>query len=133
MALIMKHLSGNMRSRWRDFLTADGEKPDRDRDSEFILSSQDSRQRILEEWDQGWTILFEALAPLRAEDLDRTVVIRGERFTVLQAISRQLTHYAYHVGQLVYVAKHLAGPRWQSLSIPKGGSAKFNENPGKYL
>jgi hypothetical protein len=132
-AVIMKHLSGNMRSRWRDFLSSDGEKPDRKRDTEFVISADDSRESILARWEEGWAILFSALAPLGQSDLGRTVAVRGEPMTVLQAVNRQLTHYAYHVGQIVYVAKHLAGARWKSLSIPLGASEQFNRAPVKYL
>lgn len=132
-AVIMKHMGGNMCSRWRDFLTSDGEKPDRRRDREFVIAPEDSRDALLARWNEGWAALFTALAPLRPPDLERTVAVRGEPMTVLQAINRQLTHYAYHVGQIVYVAKHFAGGRWKSLSIPLGGSEKFNEAPGKYL
>jgi hypothetical protein len=124
-ALVMKHVSGNMRSRWRDFLTTDGEKPDRNRDGEFEVAPGETRQSIAAAWEEGWDRLFAALAPLRAEDLARTVRIRGEAHTVMQAIQRQLTHYAYHVGQIVFLAKHFAGARWISLSIPKGRSKDF--------
>ncbi len=118
----MKHVSGNMRSRWTAFLTSDGEKPDRDRDSEFVLEPGDTRATILGRWETGWRLLFEAITPLATADLRRTVTIRGERHTVLEAINRQLTHYAYHVGQIVFVAKYFAGRAWQSLSIPRGKS-----------
>jgi hypothetical protein len=132
-AVIMKHVSGNMRSRWRDFLSSDGEKPDRKRDAEFAISADDSREALFARWEEGWAILFAALAPLRQSDLGRTVAIRGEAMTVLEAINRQLTHYAYHVGQIVYLAKHLAGAQWKSLSIPLGASEQFNRAPAKYL
>jgi hypothetical protein len=132
-AVIMKHLSGNMLSRWLDFLTTDGEKTDRNRDMEFTLTEKDSRPHLLSEWEKGWETLFNALTPLSANDLGKTVMIRGEAFTVLQAIGRQLTHYAYHVGQIVFLAKHFAGDRWKSLSVPKGESANFNKDPRKYL
>jgi hypothetical protein len=122
----MKHISGNMRSRWTNFLTTDGEKPDRDRDSEFEQSDADTREAVLTRWESGWRLLFEALDPLTEDDLQKTVTIRGEPHTVLQAINRQLTHYASHVGQIVFLAKHLAGPRWQSLSIPRGKSRQFD-------
>ena len=125
-AIVMKHLAGNMRSRWRDFLTSDGEKPDRDRDREFELDGEDSRAHVTAEWDQGWALLFEALAGLRPGDLTKTVPIRGEPHVVLQAIHRQLTHYAYHIGQIVFLARHFAGSRWKSLSIPKGKSRDFD-------
>lgn len=132
-AVIMKHLGGNMRSRWARFLTTDGEKPDRNRDAEFVILPGDSRQALLEQWEEGWKILFAALEPLGPAVLRRTVRIRGEPLTVLQAVNRQLTHYAYHVGQVVYVAKHLAGRNWKSLSIPLGASRQFNQNPKKYI
>lgn len=118
-ALIMKHVAGNMRSRWTDFLTTDGEKPDRDRDSEFEIASGDTRETILARWEDGWGRLLGAVASLRPEDLGRTVTIRAEAHTVLQAINRQFSHYSAHVGQIVLLAKHLAGPRWQTLSMPK--------------
>lgn len=132
-AIILKHLAGNMRSRWTDFLTTDGEKPHRNRDSEFVIEPGDTRASLLARWEQGWLMLFEALRPLTAADLDRTVTIRGEPFTVSQAIHRQLTHYAYHVGQIVLLAKHHAGESWATLSIPRGRSSEFNEKPSKYL
>ena len=124
-ALIVKHISGNMRSRWTDFLTSDGEKADRNRDTEFELEPRDTRETILARWEEGWTLLFAALAPLTETDLSREVPIRGEPHTVLQAVHRQLTHYAYHVGQIVFLARHFAGGRWRSLSIPKGKSKEF--------
>ncbi len=126
LALIMKHISGNQHSRWRDFLTTDGEKPDRNRDSEFERFDSDTKENLLARWEEGWRLLFEALAPLTGEDLERTVSIRGEAHTVLQAIQRQLTHYASHVGQIVFLAKHLAGDRWKTLSIPRGKSQQFD-------
>jgi hypothetical protein len=132
-AVIVKHVSGNMRSRWTDFLSSDGEKPDRKRDQEFVITPDDSRDALSARWEEGWAALFSALAPLRPPDLDRKVTIRGEAMTVLQAINRQLTHYAYHVGQIVYLAKHFAGGRWTSLSIPLGESETFNRAPGKYV
>jgi hypothetical protein len=125
-AIIMKHISGNMRSRWRDFLTSDGEKPDRNRDGEFEVESADTKERVLERWEAGWKLLFDALAPLTPADLLREVRIRGEAHTVLQAIGRQMTHYASHVGQIVFLARHFAGSRWKSLSIPKGKSREFD-------
>jgi hypothetical protein len=121
-ALLMKHLAGNMRSRWTDFLTSDGEKPDRDRDSEFVTASGDTRASLLALWEDGWYRTLKTVASLKPEDLGRTVHIRGEAHTVLEAINRQLTHYAAHVGQIVLLAKHYAGPRWRSLSIPRGKS-----------
>lgn len=123
-AIIMKHLAGNMRSRWTDFLTTDGEKPDRDRDTEFEREGADSREALLARWERGWQILFDALAPLTPADLDRTVTIRGEPHTVLQAVNRALCHCAGHVGQIVLLAKHFAGPGWQALTIPKRRPAR---------
>lgn len=124
-ALVMKHMAGNMRSRWRDFLTTDGEKPDRDRDSEFETAGTDNRERILAQWGEGWDLTLEAIDALKENDLERVVTIRGEPHTVLEAINRQLTHYAYHVGQIVFLSRHFAGPDWKSLSIPKGRSREF--------
>lgn len=124
-ALIVKHLAGNMRSRWTDFLTADGEKPDRGRDEEFERRGSDDRAALMARWEDGWRRLFAAVEPLAAGDLGRTVTIRGEPHSVLQAIDRQLVHYAYHVGQIALLAKHHAGSGWKSLSIPRGGSAAF--------
>jgi hypothetical protein len=132
-AAIVKHVGGNLLSRWTDFLTTDGEKPGRDRDTEFVILPTDTPENLLNRWAQGWAALFTALTPLTAADLDRTITIRGEPLTVLQAVQRQLTHYAYHVGQIVFIAKHFAGPRWQSLSIAPGQSAAFNRAPTKYL
>jgi hypothetical protein len=125
-ALMLKHVSGNMRSRWRDFLTSDGEKPDRNRDREFEVESGDTKERVLARWEEAWAVLFETLESLRENDLLATVRIRAEEHAVLEAIQRQLTHYAYHVGQIVFLAKHLAGNRWRSLSIPKGKSNEFD-------
>ena len=125
-AIVMKHIAGNMRSRWTDFLTTDGEKPDRDRDTEFETERGDTRASIQARWEEGWRLLFSALEALSPADLSRTVPIRGEPHSVLQAIQRQLTHYAYHVGQIVFLARHFAGPKWRSLSIPKGKSKDFD-------
>jgi hypothetical protein len=122
---IVKHMAGNMRSRWRDFLTTDGEKPDRNRDSEFV-DPPGTRQALLEVWENGWNLVFGALEPLSDADLGRSVPIRGEAHSVMQAINRQVAHYAQHVGQIVLLAKHFAGGRWQSLSIPRNRSAEFN-------
>jgi hypothetical protein len=118
-ALIVKHLAGNMRSRWTDFLTSDGEKPDRHRDGEFEREAVDTREAILARWEAGWDLLFDAVTSLQPGDLQKTVAIRGEPHTVVQAINRQVSHYAGHVGQIVLLAKHFAGPNWQTLSIPK--------------
>lgn len=125
-ALIVKHLAGNMRSRWSGFLTSDGEKEDRRRDSEFVLEPGDTRESLERRWNEGWGLLFSAIEPLAAEDLQRTVLIRRESVSVLRAINLQVAHYAYHVGQLVLLAKHFAGSRWESLSIPRGKSEEVN-------
>lgn len=132
-AVIVKHVGGNLLSRWTDFLTSDGEKPGRNRDTEFDITGQDTQQSLMAQWESGWAALFSALQPLTDAHLEKTVTIRGEPFTVLQAINRQLTHYSYHVGQIVYVAKHYAGSSWRSLSVPKGKSAEFNAKPAKYI
>jgi hypothetical protein len=124
-ALIVKHMAGNMRSRWTDFLTTDGEKPDRDRDSEFILDPGTTRETVARWWEEGWRTVFAAIDPLTPDDVTRTVTIRGEPHTVLQAITRQIAHYAYHVGQIVLLAKHARGAAWESLSIPKGESKRY--------
>jgi len=121
-AMLVKHMAGNMRSRWTDFLTSDGEKPDRDRDSEFVIGADDTRASLLARWEDGWSRIVQAVSSLAPEDLERTVHVRGEAHTVLEAINRQLTHYAAHVGQIVLLAKHYAGPHWKSLSIPRGKS-----------
>ena len=118
-ALIVKHMRGNMLSRWRDFLTTDGEKPDRERDSEFVDDGSTTRETVMRWWEEGWREVFAAVEPLSADDLGRTVTIRGEPLSVLQALLRQTTHYAYHVGQIVFLAKHFRGEEWRSLSIPK--------------
>jgi len=123
-AVIVKHISGNLRSRFRDFLTSDGEKPDRNRDSEFEMTAPASRAEVMRWWEDGWSTVFGALEPLTPEDLTRTVHIRGEAFLVLEALNRSVSHTAYHVGQIVYLARHFAGPAWTSLSIPKGRSAQ---------
>jgi hypothetical protein len=132
-ALIVKHVGGNLLSRWTDFLTADGEKPGRNRDTEFEAMPEDTRDHLMGQWDSGWRALHASLAPLSDADTERMIKIRGEPLSVLQAINRQLTHYAYHVGQIVYVAKHHAGDSWCSLSIPRGQSAQFNAGPVKYV
>jgi len=124
-ALIVKHMAGNMRSRWTDFLTTDGEKPDRDRDTEFI-DPPSTRQALLAVWEEGWQCVFRALGPLSDEDLQRTVTIRGEAHSIMQAINRQVAHYSYHCGQIVLLAKHFKNSEWQSLSVPRRKSAEFN-------
>jgi hypothetical protein len=123
-AIIAKHISGNLRSRWTDFLTTDGEKPDRHRDSEFEGSGT-KREDIMASWNAGWNELLSALDSLSGEDLKRTVYIRGEAHSVLKAIQRSLAHTASHVGQIVFLSKHLCGPRWKTLSIPRGKSEEF--------
>ncbi len=132
-AINIKHMAGNMRSRWRDFLTTDGEKPDRNRDNEFIIEDKDTRDLLKEQWEAGWKFLFDALEPLTEKDFKATVYIRKEEFTVIKAINRQLTHYSYHVGQIVQLAKHFCRSDWQTLSIPRGESKTFNAEPKKYL
>jgi len=124
-AQIVKHMAGNMRSRWTDFLTTDGEKADRNRDSEFV-DAPATRQAVLAMWESGWRCVFAALEPLSDEDLARSVQIRGEAHSVMQAINRQVAHYAMHCGQIVMLAKHLAGDRWKTLSVPRNRSAEFN-------
>ena len=124
-AIIVKHMTGNMRSRWTDFLTSDGEKPDRNRDTEFI-EPPESREALMKRWEDGWKLVFAALEPLTEADLTRTITIRGEAHSVMQAINRQLAHYASHVGQIVLLAKHFASDKWQSLSVPRNRSAEFN-------
>jgi len=121
-AIIVKHMAGNMRSRWTDFLTSDGEKPDRDRDSEFVLNSSTKPEQVMEWWNKGWQSVFAALEPLTADDLKKTITIRGQEHSVMEAISRQMTHYAEHVGQIILLAKHFRGAEWNSLSIPRGQS-----------
>jgi hypothetical protein len=125
-ALIVKHMAGNMRSRWTDFLTSDGEKPDRNRDAEFE-DPPATRNALMELWESGWASLFTALEPLSESDAVRTVKIRGEAHSVMQAVNRQLAHYAYHIGQIVLLAKHLQSARWKSLSVPRGQSGQFNQ------
>ncbi len=127
-AIIVKHMAGNMRSRWTDFLTTDGEKPDRNRDTEFEAPPA-TREDLVTAWEAGWNIVFSALAPLSEADLARTVTIRGEPHSVMQAINRQMGHYSYHVGQIVFLARHLstsAGGQWNSLSVPRKQSAQYN-------
>lgn len=125
-AIIVKHLAGNMRSRWTDFLTTDGEKADRNRDQEFV-DAQVSRNALKKTWDEGWGTLFRALSPLSEADIGRTVLIRGEAHSVMQAINRQIAHYSYHCGQIVLLAKHFQAHEWKSLTVPRGKSAEFNK------
>jgi len=124
-AVIVKHMCGNMRSRWTDFLTSDGEKPDRNRDTEFV-DPPDTRDGVMKLWEQGWGCVFAALKPLCDTDLERRVTIRGEDHSVMQAVNRQLAHYAYHCGQMVFLAKHFQQGDWKSLSVPRNKSAEFN-------
>ena len=125
-AVIMKHMAGNMFSRWTDFLTTDGEKPNRNRDMEFVIEPQTTKADVIDYWERGWACVFKALEPLRPEDFEKTVKIRGEEHTIVQAVNRQLAHYSYHVGQIVFLAKHFRSASWQSLSIPRNRSADFN-------
>jgi hypothetical protein len=125
-AVIMKHVAGNMRSRWTEFLTSDGEKQTRDRDGEFMMGPDDTLGNIMSDWEDGWNLVLGAIGALTPDDLRKTVTIRGESHTVIEAINRQVTHYAAHVGQIVLLAKHYAGPRWRSLSIPRGKSKEFD-------
>jgi hypothetical protein len=124
-AIIVKHMAGNMRSRWTDFLTSDGEKPNRDRDSEFVAPPA-TRQELMALWEDGWQCVFRAFEPLSDADLGRTITIRGEAHSVMQAVNRQVAHYAAHMGQIVMLTKHLAHDRWQSLTVPRNRSGEFN-------
>ena len=128
-AVIVKHMSGNMRSRWTDFLTTDGEKPNRDLDSEFV-DPPVTREALMKAWEEGWRSVFHAIEPLTDADLGRTVTIRGEAHSVMQAINRQLAHYAYHCGQIVMLAKHFRGDQWKTLTVAKNKSAEFNRAVG---
>jgi hypothetical protein len=125
-AVVMKHIAGNMLSRWTDFLTSDGEKQNRNRDMEFVIEPHTSKDDVLSYWERGWKCLFDALEPLRLEDFEKKITIRGEEHTIVEAINRQMTHYAYHIGQLVFLAKHFRSAEWKSLSIPRNRSADFN-------
>jgi hypothetical protein len=125
-AVVMKHMAGNMLSRWTDFLTSDGEKPNRNRDMEFVIEPQTTKDDVIAYWERGWQCVFAALEPLHPEDFEKTVLIRGEKHTIVQAINRQLMHYSYHIGQIVFLAKHFRTAEWKSLSIPKNRSSEFN-------
>lgn len=125
-AIIVKHIAGNLRSRWTDLLTSDGERPDRRRDQEFEVGGGETQASILDAWEAGWRLLFEAMDSLTPGDLETTILIRAEPHTVLKAIQRQLTHQAYHIGQIVFLAKHLQSADWQPLSIPRRESEEFN-------
>lgn len=126
-AILVKHLAGNMRSRFSDFLISDGEKPDRFRDREFEIGPATTRSEVMTWWEEGWGCVFGALDPLKPEDVMRTVTIRGEPHTVLQAVNRQIAHYAQHIGQIILLAKHLRSSEWKTLSIPRGKSEEFNQ------
>lgn len=123
-AVIVKHLAGNLRSRFRDFLTTDGEKPDRNRDTEFESDGAVSREQLLRWWEDGWGVVLKSVESLAPDDLERTITIRGEKLQVVEALNRSVTHTAYHVGQIVYLARHFASGEWKSLSIPKARSAE---------
>jgi len=126
-AILVKHLAGNMRSRFTDFLTSDGEKPDRFRDREFEITSATTRADVMKWWDDGWAIVLGTIESLKPEDVMRTVTVRGEPHTVLQAINRQIAHYAQHIGQLVFLAKHLRSSEWKTLSVPRGKSEEYKD------
>jgi hypothetical protein len=126
-AILVKHLAGNMRSRFTDFLMSDGEKPDRFRDREFEVSGTTTRAEVMRWWEEGWSCVLGAIETLKPEDVSRTVTIRGEPHTVLQAINRQIAHYAAHIGQIVFLAKHLRSSKWKTLTIPRGKSEEFKK------
>jgi len=130
-AVIVKHIAGNMRSRFTDFLTTDGEKPDRFRDQEFDITPATTRTDVMRWWEQGWSQVFSTVEALKPEDVMRTVTIRGEPHTVLQAINRAIAHYAQHIGQIVFLAKHLRSSDWKTLSIPRGKSEEYKTAPPK--
>jgi uncharacterized damage-inducible protein DinB len=125
-AVIMKHMAGNMRSRFTDFLTSDGEKPTRHRDQEFVMDANTTRDQVMLNWEDGWNVVLTIIQSLRPEDVTKTVTVRGEPHSVLQAINRQIAHYAHHSGQIVFLAKHLRSSDWKTLSIPRGQSNDFN-------
>lgn len=125
-AVIVKHVAGNLLSRWTDFLTSDGEKDFRDRDAEFEMAG-DTRESLMKFWQDGWQTLFGNIEPLTVDDFSKTVTIRGEPHTIVEAINRQLTHYSYHIGQIVFLAKHLKSAEWKNLSVPKNRSGQFNQ------
>ncbi len=127
LAITMKHVAGNLRSRWTEFLTTDGEKPDRDRDTEFETGTLTTREAVVRYWETGWQALFASLSALKPADIEKRVTIRGEPHTVTQAANRSLAHTAYHVGQIVFLAKHLRSEQWKTLTIPRKGSREFNE------
>ncbi|HLW85168.1 MAG TPA: DUF1572 family protein [Candidatus Sulfotelmatobacter sp.] len=131
-AILVKHLAGNMRSRFTDFLTTDGDKPDRFRDQEFEVTAATTRADVMKWWEEGWGRVFAAIDALKPEDVMRMVTIRGEPHTVLQAINRQIAHYAAHIGQIVFLAKHLRSSGWKTLSIPRGRSEEFKKAPPRF-
>ena len=131
-AIIVKHMYGNMRSRWMDFLTTDGEKPDRNRDTEFEMNSGTTRAEVMNWWEEGWARVFATIDALGPDEVMRTVTIRGEPHTAMQAINRQIAHYAQHTGQIVFLAKHFRSSKWKSLSIPRGKSKEFKPMSQKY-
>src|ERR1700723_1011958 len=131
-AILIKHLAGNMRSRFTDFLTTDGEKPDRNRDQEFEITPATTRAEVMRWWEEGWTRVFAAIEALKPEDIMRTVTIRGEPHTAMQAVNRQIAHYAQHTGQIVFLAKHLRSGEWKTLSVPRGKSKDFNAMAGTH-
>jgi len=130
-ALLIKHIAGNARSRFTDFLATDGEKPHRFRDQEFEVSATTTRAEVMRWWEEGWSIVFSTLDSLTPEDVSRTVTIRGEPHTVVQALNRALGHYAQHIGQIVFLAKHLRSKQWKTLSIPRGKSEDFKVGKSK--
>ena len=130
-AIVAKHIGGNLRSRFRDFLTSDGEKPDRDRDREFETSAGATRDEVMAWWNSGWAMALASIEALTPDDLEKSVTIRGETFQVVEALNRSVGHTAYHVGQIVYLARYFAGPAWHTLSIPKGQSAQFSKGDFK--
>ncbi|HZZ15926.1 MAG TPA: DUF1572 family protein [Candidatus Sulfotelmatobacter sp.] len=128
-AILVKHLAGNMRSRFTDFLTSDGEKPDRFRDREFELATGTTRAEVMKWWEEGWNCVFAAINSLKTEDVMRTVTVRGQPHSVMQAINRQIAHYAQHTGQIVFLCKHLRSSEWKTLSIPRGKSESYKVAP----
>jgi uncharacterized damage-inducible protein DinB len=132
-AITVKHVAGNLRSRWLNFLTADGEKPDRNRDQEFIITPEDTRTRLMKAWSDAWTVLYAELGGIHPDDLEKTVTIRGEPHTVIRAIQRSLAHTAYHVGQILYLCRLLKEGDWQWLTVPPGGSRQLNQAMEKQL
>ena len=126
LAEIVKHMAGNMRSRWTDWLTTDGEKPDRRRDNEFVIGPDDTRSVLMQRWEAAWALALRELEALQPEDLDRTITIRGEPHSVCKAVHRQMTHLSQHAGQIVFLARYLAGEGWKTLTIPRGGTEAFN-------